>query len=162
MVGTCSRWLPALWHASAWLRPSSGLPRQPSLLRGQSLSRRAKAIRVLAAMASPPLPAGSAAPVARPRPPSRPAHPGRCSSCRFRGRAVLGPPFEGSTCSPPTRLPDDLRCRSSPSTSQRRLSMRTFLTTLLLLLAFGATAHAAQPCCDDQPCCDEGNSCCDE
>ncbi len=40
--------------------------------------------------------------------------------------------------------------------------MRTFLTTLLLLLAFGATAHAAQPCCDDQPCCDEGNSCCDE
>lgn len=40
--------------------------------------------------------------------------------------------------------------------------MRTVLTALLLLFAFGATAHAAQPCCDDMPCCNEDSSCCDD
>ena len=35
------------------------------------------------------------------------------------------------------------------------------LSALFLLFAFGATAHAAQPCCDDGPCCEEGGDCCD-
>ncbi len=40
--------------------------------------------------------------------------------------------------------------------------LRTILSTLVLLFASGATAHAAQPCCDDQPCCEDGSPCCDE
>jgi hypothetical protein len=36
------------------------------------------------------------------------------------------------------------------------------LSALSLLLAFGSTAHAAQPCCDDMPCCEEGAGCCDD
>jgi hypothetical protein len=41
--------------------------------------------------------------------------------------------------------------------------LRTILSTLVLLFAFGAaTAQAAQPCCDDLPCCDDGSPCCDE
>ena len=39
--------------------------------------------------------------------------------------------------------------------------LRTILSTLVLLFAFGA-AHAAQPCCDDLPCCEDGSPCCDE
>jgi len=40
--------------------------------------------------------------------------------------------------------------------------LRTILSTLVLLFAFGAAAHAAQPCCDDQPCCEDSSPCCDE
>jgi hypothetical protein len=39
--------------------------------------------------------------------------------------------------------------------------LRTILSTLVLLLAFGATAHASQPCCDAGPCCEEPSDCCD-
>jgi len=40
--------------------------------------------------------------------------------------------------------------------------LRSIFSTLVLLLAFGATVQAAQPCCDDRPCCEDGNPCCDE
>jgi hypothetical protein len=41
--------------------------------------------------------------------------------------------------------------------------MRTLLSALLLLMAFGGTAFAAQPCCDEAaPCCDDAAPCCDE
>jgi len=47
---------------------------------------------------------------------------------------------------------------------QRRIIMlRTILSTLVLLFAFGAAAHAAQPCCDEgSPCCEDASPCCDE
>lgn len=41
--------------------------------------------------------------------------------------------------------------------------LRTILSTLVLLFAFGAAAHAAQPCCDEvSPCCEDASPCCDE
>ncbi len=41
--------------------------------------------------------------------------------------------------------------------------LRTILSTLVLLFAFGAAAQAAQPCCDEgSPCCEEASPCCDE
>jgi len=40
--------------------------------------------------------------------------------------------------------------------------LRSILSTLVLLFAFAATVHAAQPCCDDLPCCEDGSPCCDE
>ena len=41
--------------------------------------------------------------------------------------------------------------------------LRTLLSTLVLLFAFGTAAHAAQPCCDGGACCDEAAMpCCDE
>ena len=41
--------------------------------------------------------------------------------------------------------------------------LRTILSTLVLLFAFGTVAHAAQPCCDEgSPCCEEASPCCDE
>ncbi len=39
--------------------------------------------------------------------------------------------------------------------------LRTILSTLVLLFAFGAAAHAAE-CCDGGACCEEVNLCCDE
>ena len=46
--------------------------------------------------------------------------------------------------------------------TMENVMLRTILSTLVLLFAFGATAHAAQPCCDDLPCCEDGSPCCDE
>jgi len=41
--------------------------------------------------------------------------------------------------------------------------LRTTLSTLVLLFAFGAAAQAAQPCCDEgSPCCEDASPCCDE
>lgn len=40
--------------------------------------------------------------------------------------------------------------------------LRTLLSTLVLLFAFGTAAHASQPCCDGGPCCEDAMPCCDE
>jgi hypothetical protein len=46
---------------------------------------------------------------------------------------------------------------------RRNIMLRTILSTLVLLFAFGAAAQAAQPCCDEaSPCCEDASPCCDE
>lgn len=60
---------------------------------------------------------------------------------------------------------DALRADQSPSSdfsqSTENIMLRTILSTLVLLFAFGAAAHAAE-CCDGGACCEEASPCCDE
>lgn len=103
-----------------------------------------------------------------PRLPGR--HAGRHRTCdslpQFLGRLAQRPRRQRHRHRPGSRrAPSPMTClRIACLFNQRRTNMlRTILSTLVLLFAFGTAAHAAQPCCDEgSPCCEDASPCCDE